>query len=107
MDLNRFLLVALGEAFEDQVKYDVRPKHWHQFRYVSPIMISVWNRSPLGTDPIVIKPGECIAQMIFVPILRPTFEMVQEFSGAANGALVISDLLATVSNATLGLNELS
>ena len=48
--------------------------------YLGPVMISVWNRSALGTEPIVIEPGERIAQMMFVPILRPQFSVVDEFS---------------------------
>ena len=48
--------------------------------YAGEIMISVWNRSAIGTAPIKIDPGERIGQMVFVPIIRPTFEVVEEFS---------------------------
>ena len=48
--------------------------------YTAEIMISVWNRNPPGHDPIEIVPGERIAQMIFVPVLRPGFTLVEEFS---------------------------
>lgn len=48
--------------------------------YAGEILISVWNRSPIGSDPIEISPGERIAQLVFVPIVRPAFEVVQEFS---------------------------
>jgi dUTP pyrophosphatase len=48
--------------------------------YSGTIFISAWNRSAPGTDPIVIEPGERIAQMIFVPILRPVFDTVENFS---------------------------
>ena len=51
--------------------------------YTGPIMISVWNRSAVGTAPIVIAPGERVAQMLFVPIVRPVFEVVAEFSAAS------------------------
>ena len=51
--------------------------------YTGPIMISVWNRCALGTPPVVIVPGERIAQMMFVPIVRPVFEVVGEFSAAS------------------------
>lgn len=55
--------------------------------YTGEIMISVWNRNGPGTDPIVIEPGERIAQMIFVPVIRPEFEVVAEFgSQTARGA---------------------
>jgi dUTP pyrophosphatase len=48
--------------------------------YLGPIMISAWNRSAPGSAPIVIAPGERIAQMLFVPILRPGFRVVEAFS---------------------------
>jgi len=48
--------------------------------YTGPIMVSAWNRSAPGNAPVVIKPGERIAQMLFVPILRPVFEVVQAFA---------------------------
>jgi dUTP pyrophosphatase len=48
--------------------------------YLGPAMISVWNRNAAGSDPIRITPGDRIAQMIFVPILRPLFTVVEEFS---------------------------
>jgi dUTP pyrophosphatase len=48
--------------------------------YLGPVLISVWNRCALGTQAIVIEPGERIAQMMFVPILRPHFTVVDEFS---------------------------
>ena len=51
--------------------------------YTGPVMISVWNRNALGTPPIVIGPGERIAQMLFVPIVRPRFAIVSEFSRAS------------------------
>lgn len=52
--------------------------------YTGPIMISVWNRSAAGTEPIAIEPGERIAQMLFVPIVRPTFAVVDDFSTASS-----------------------
>ena len=48
--------------------------------YTGPVMISVWNRSAAGTEPIVIEPGERIAQMLFVPIVRPEFQVVDAFT---------------------------
>lgn len=50
--------------------------------YTGPVMISAWNRGAPGTEPVVIEPGERIAQMVFVPILRPVFETVTEFPPA-------------------------
>lgn len=52
--------------------------------YTGPILVSAWNR---GAAPIILEPGERFAQMVFVPILRPRFSVVAEFSGAsARGA---------------------
>jgi dUTP pyrophosphatase len=48
--------------------------------YVGPIMVSAWNRNAPGSEPIAIAPGERIAQMLFVPILRPVFRVVEAFS---------------------------
>jgi dUTP pyrophosphatase len=51
--------------------------------YMGPLMVSAWNRSAPGTAPVVIEPGERIAQMMFVPILRPEFRVVDMFSSAS------------------------
>ncbi|HEY5349743.1 MAG TPA: dUTP diphosphatase [Candidatus Lustribacter sp.] len=48
--------------------------------YMGPVMISVWNRSEPGSEPIVIEPGDRIAQLMFVPVVRPAFELVDDFS---------------------------
>lgn len=48
--------------------------------YTGPILVSAWNRNPPGSEPITIAPGERFAQMVFVPILRPAFAVVEEFS---------------------------
>ena len=48
--------------------------------YTGPILISVWNRNAPGTAPIVIRPGDRIAQMMFLPIARVDFELVETFS---------------------------
>jgi dUTP pyrophosphatase len=48
--------------------------------YTAQVMISVWNRNPAGSEPIVIAPGERIAQMMFVPVVRPSLEVVETFS---------------------------
>ena len=50
--------------------------------YTAQCFISVWNRNPsAGNDAITIAPGERIAQMMFLPVVRPTFKVVDEFSG--------------------------
>lgn len=55
--------------------------------YQGQIMVSVWNRNAPGSEPIVIQPGERIAQMMFVPVLRPVFRTVESFGeDSARGA---------------------
>ncbi|MBB1491599.1 MULTISPECIES: dUTP diphosphatase [unclassified Paracoccus (in: a-proteobacteria)] len=48
--------------------------------YTEQIFISAWNRNPPGTEPILIQPGERIAQMLFVPVVRPMLVEVAEFT---------------------------
>lgn len=48
--------------------------------YTGPIMVSCWNRNGPGSTPITLMPGERFAQMVFVPVLRPSFTVVEEFS---------------------------
>ena len=48
--------------------------------YTGPVMISVWNRNAPDAPPIVIEPGDRIAQLMFVPVVRPAFEVVDEFT---------------------------
>ncbi len=48
--------------------------------YTGPILVSAWNRSPPGSEPIVLNAGERFAQMVFVPILRPALRVVDSFS---------------------------
>ena len=48
--------------------------------YTGPILVSAWNRNPPGSEAIVLAPGERFAQMLFVPIVRPRFRLVEEFS---------------------------
>lgn len=48
--------------------------------YQGELMISAWNRNPPGTEPITIQPGDRIAQLMFVPIVRPKFQVVADFS---------------------------
>ena len=48
--------------------------------YTGPILVSAWNRNAPGEPPITITPGERFAQMLFVPILRPSFQVVDSFT---------------------------
>ena len=45
--------------------------------YQGELMVSIWNRSQ--TD-YILQPSEKMAQYLVVPIARPTFEIVGEFS---------------------------
>lgn len=48
--------------------------------YTGPILVSAWNRNPPGGPAITIEPGERFAQMMFVPVIRPRFTVVEQFS---------------------------
>jgi dUTP pyrophosphatase len=48
--------------------------------YANQIFVSTWLRTPPGSEPVIINPGDRIAQLVFLPILRPTFQVVEEFS---------------------------
>ncbi len=50
--------------------------------YQGQLYVSCWNRSQ---DTFVIEPGERIAQMVFVPIVRAGFEVVEEFVDSVRG----------------------
>ena len=50
--------------------------------YQGPLSISLWNR---GTVEIVIEPGERVAQMILVPIIRPDITVVDSFTASQRG----------------------
>jgi dUTP pyrophosphatase len=48
--------------------------------YSGPLLMSVWNRSPSGSAPVRIRPGDRIAQLLFVPVARPALRFVATFS---------------------------
>ena len=50
--------------------------------YQGPLKISLWNR---GTAEVVIDPGERIAQMVLVPIIRPDITVVASFTPSERG----------------------
>jgi dUTP pyrophosphatase len=50
--------------------------------YQGPLMISCWNR---GQHVYTIEPGERIAQLVFVPIERVNFTVVNEFTSSSRG----------------------
>jgi dUTP pyrophosphatase len=47
--------------------------------YADQIFISAWLRNPPGSAPITIMPGDRIAQLVFLPIARPEFTVVEAF----------------------------
>lgn len=51
--------------------------------YQGQLYVSCWNR---GAVPFSIEPGERIAQMVFVPVVRAGFEVVEEFVDSSRGA---------------------
>jgi dUTP pyrophosphatase len=51
--------------------------------YQGEVMVSCWNRSG---EPFTVRPGERIAQMVFVPVLQADLEVVQEFEASSRGA---------------------
>ena len=52
--------------------------------YEGPVMLSCWNRNTgEGAVDIEIAPGDRIAQMLFVPVMRPAFALVEEFTAAS------------------------
>lgn len=50
--------------------------------YQGPLMISVWNR---GKDAFTIAPGDRIAQLVVLPIVRACFEVVETFVDSVRG----------------------
>jgi dUTP pyrophosphatase len=61
--------------------------------YMAECFVSVWNRNPPRSDAggedasITIQPGDRIAQMLFVPVVRPAFAVVESFSTSSQRGL--------------------
>ena len=51
--------------------------------YQGQVFVSCWNRS---RQSFTIQPGERIAQMVFIPIVRAHFEVVESFQDSTRGA---------------------
>ncbi len=51
--------------------------------YQGQVFVSCWNRSGQS---FTIQPGERIAQMVFMPIVRAHFEVVESFQESTRGA---------------------
>ena len=52
--------------------------------YQNEIGIAVWNH---GSQSYTIQPGERICQMLFVPVLQPELELVDEFNSESTRGL--------------------
>ena len=50
--------------------------------YHGPLMVSLWNR---GDKEFTIEPGDRIAQLVFVPVLQASFELVEDFTQTERG----------------------
>ena len=48
--------------------------------YQGQVFVSCWNR---GTQTFTVRPGDRIAQMVFVPVIRPSLVEVKEFEASA------------------------
>jgi len=50
--------------------------------YQGPLMISVWNR---GREAFRIEPGDRIAQLVLLPVVQATLQVVDTFGESARG----------------------
>lgn len=51
--------------------------------YQGPLMVSCWNRSQAA---YTIEPGDRIAQLVFLPVVRTHFNVVDDFTATQRGA---------------------
>ena len=51
--------------------------------YQGPLMVSCWNR---GTQPYTVQPMERIAQMIIVPVVQASWQVVDDFAATERGS---------------------
>ncbi len=51
--------------------------------YQGQVYVSCWNR---GSEPFEIQPGDRIAQMVILPVVKARFDVVAEFEASARGA---------------------
>jgi dUTP pyrophosphatase len=51
--------------------------------YQGPLLISVWNR---GSEAFTIEPGDRIAQLLLLPIVRAALQVVDTFEESTRGA---------------------
>jgi len=51
--------------------------------YQGPLMVSLWNRS---AAPVVVTPGDRVAQLVVVPVVQVTLDVVDAFEASDRGA---------------------
>lgn len=51
--------------------------------YQGQLFVSCWNR---GDTTFTVEPGERIAQLVFLPVIQASFEVVDEFDASERGA---------------------
>ncbi|MDH3933843.1 MAG: dUTP diphosphatase [Gammaproteobacteria bacterium] len=51
--------------------------------YQGQVFVSCWNR---GEKTFLVEPGERIAQMVIVPVVRAEFQIVEDFDASERGA---------------------
>ena len=51
--------------------------------YQGQVFVSCWNR---GKSTFIVEPGERVAQMVIVPVVRAEFEIVEDFNASERGA---------------------
>ena len=51
--------------------------------YQGQVFVSCWNR---GDTAFTVEPGERIAQMVIVPVVRAEFDIVEDFDASERGA---------------------
>jgi dUTP pyrophosphatase len=51
--------------------------------YQGPLMVSLWNRGKVAQT---VQPGDRIAQLVFMPVVRAGFRVVEQFEESARGA---------------------
>ena len=51
--------------------------------YQGPLMVSTWNR---GSAAFTIQPGDRIAQMVIVPVVQASFDIVEDFTATSRGS---------------------
>ena len=50
--------------------------------YQGPLMVSLWNR---GQNRQVVQPGDRIAQLVLMPVVRASFQVVEQFEQSERG----------------------